>query len=143
MPDGDAADTAGPAAAGPAGLGGLLALQEAAGPDAAGPAAGPDRVADRAADRAALAQGQAVMAELGRLQAEVLTGRPGGGAARLAACADAMASGPQAADPRLASVLGALRLRAAVEAARAGPRPPSDPGRTPGHGPRKPPRKPQ
>ena len=147
VPGEDAADTAGTAAAGPSGLGGLLALQEAAGPDAAGQARAADAVgsavadraggaaadwaADWAANRAALEQGQAVMAELGRLQADVLTGGvltggAGNAAARLSSCVDAMASGPGAADPRLAAMLGALRVRAAIEVARAGLRPESD-----------------
>ena len=122
VPGGDAAGPADAAAATSAGLGGLLALQEAAGPDAAGRA----QAKDQAADRAALEQGQAAMEEMGQLQADLLAGRPGAAAARLAACLDAMAAGPQAADPRLAAVLGALRLRAAVETARAGLRSGSD-----------------
>ncbi len=106
----DDAPVAGEAAvAGLPALHGLLALQEAAGeaPEA------------EAQDRAARRQGEATMRDLTALQIALLSGRPAA-AARLAILASA---GPQAADPRLAAVLGAIRLRAEVELARAVLRP--------------------
>ena len=81
---------------------GLLAMQEAAGADAA--------------DHAARAQGEALVAELGALQLALLSGAAAPGGGRLASLARSPAT---AADPRLAAVLGALRLRAEVELARA------------------------
>ena len=81
---------------------GLLAMQEAAGADAA--------------DRAARQQGEALVQELGALQLALLSGTPAAAGGRLASLARNPA---QAADPRLAAVLGALRLRAEVELARA------------------------
>jgi len=99
------------AVAGPAALQGLLALQEAAG----------EAPAAEAQDRAARRQGEAAMRDLTALQVALLSGRPAA-AAQLAALASA---GPQAADPGLAAVLGAIRLRAAVELARTALRPES------------------
>lgn len=100
------------APAGAAALSGLLALQEAVETSAAA----------AAQDRAAQRHGEAVIGDLAALQLALLSGRPAS-AARLAAQAGA---GPQAADPRLAAVLGAIRLRAEVELARAALRPGSD-----------------
>jgi len=99
------------AVAGPAALHGLLALQEAAG----------EAPGAEAQDRAARHQGDAAMRDLTALQIALLSGRPAA-AAHLAALASA---GPQAADPGLAAVLGAIRLRAAVELARTALRPES------------------
>ncbi len=64
------------------------------------------------------------MDDLKDLQIALLSGRAGD-LSRLAARAGAGA-GPQAADPRLAAVIGAIRLRASVELARAALRPESD-----------------
>ena len=95
-----------------AALSGLLALQEAV-----------DTTATTAAqDRAAHRHGEAMMQDLADLQLALLSGRPGD----LAGMAARAGSGPQAADPRLAAVLGAIRLRASVELARAALRPESD-----------------
>lgn len=104
------------AVAGPATLHGLLALQEAAG----------EAPAAEAQDRAARRQGEAAMRDLTALQVALLSGRPAA-AAHLAALASAglASAGPQAADPGLAAVLGAIRLRAAVELARTVLRPES------------------
>jgi len=88
------------AAAAPASLAGLMAMQEAASAEAA--------------DRAAQRHAEAVMQDLQSLQLALLRGRPGaaGPMASLARGA------PSAADPRLAAVLSAIRLRAEVECTR-------------------------
>jgi len=109
---GEAEAQAGSAPAGAAGLSGLLALQEAV--DTAATAAAQDGAAHR--------HGETVMDDLKDLQIALLSGRAGD-LSRLAARAGA---GPQAADPRLAAVIGAIRLRASVELARAALRPESD-----------------
>ena len=97
---------------GVAGLSGLLALQEAG--DTAATAAAQDGAARR--------HGEAVMEDLKTLQLALLSG----GAGDLAGLAARAGAGPQAADPRLAAVIGAIRLRASVELARAALRPESD-----------------
>lgn len=109
---GEAEAPAESAPAGAAGLSGLLALQEAV--DTAATAAAQDGAAHR--------HGEAVMDDLKDLQIALLSGRAGD-LSRLAAGAGA---GPQAADPRLAAVIGAIRLRASVELARAALRLESD-----------------
>ncbi len=97
---------------GVAGLSGLLALQEAG--DTAATAAAQDRAARR--------HGEAVMDDLKAVQLALLSGR----AADLSGLAARAGAGPQAADPRLAAVIGAIRLRASVELARAALRLESD-----------------
>lgn len=111
---GEAEAPAESALAGAAGLFGLLALQEAV--DTAATAAAQDGAAHR--------HGEAVMDDLKDLQIALLSGRAGD-LSRLAARAGAGA-GRQAADPRLAAVIGAIRLRASVELARAALRLESD-----------------
>ena len=99
--DGPAAAGA-PSAAAPAGLSGLLAMQEAE--------------AGFVRDREARRHGDAVMAELAALQRELLGGEGGGGAlTRLATLAR---HAPGAADPRLGAILRAVLVRAQVELAR-------------------------
>jgi hypothetical protein len=100
------------ASGGVAGLPGLLALQEAG--DTAATAA--------AQDKAACRHGEAVMDDLRELQLAMLSG----GTCDLSGLAARAGAGPQAADPRLAAVIGAIRLRASVELARAAMRPESD-----------------
>ena len=109
---GEALAPADSAPAGAAGLSGLLALQEAV--DTAATAAAQDGAARR--------HGEAVMDDLKELQLALLSGRAGD----LSGLAGRAGAGPQAADPRLAAVLGAIRLRASVELARAALRPESD-----------------
>ncbi len=100
VPEGGDLPPAAPAAPASA-LSGLLAMQEAA--------------VAATGDRAAQAHAEAVMHELGVFQLELLRGRPGGAAPRLASLARAT---PHTFDPGLAALLGAVRLRAEVEAAR-------------------------
>lgn len=109
---GEAQAPADPAPAGVAGLSGLLALQEA----------GDTAAADAAQDGAARRHGEAVMDDLKAMQLALLSGRD----ADLSGLAARAGAGPQAADPRLAAVIGAIRLRASVELARAALRPESD-----------------
>lgn len=78
----------------------LLAMQEAE--------------SDAQQDREARHHGEAVMDELVALQ-RALLGAPGGDAGRLA---DLLARPAQAADPHLAGLLRAVRLRGAIELAR-------------------------
>ncbi len=96
----DAPETPAAAPAATASLAGMLAMQEAAGAEAA--------------DRAAQRHGEAVMQDLQSLQLALLRGGSGA-AAHLAFLAR---NAPPAADPRLAAVLAAIRLRAEVECAR-------------------------
>ena len=100
VPEGDDLSQATPAAPASA-LSGLLAMQEA--------------TVAVTGDRAAKNHAETVMQELGAFQLELLRGQPGGAASRLARLARAA---PHAFDPGLAALLGAVRLRAEVEAAR-------------------------
>ena len=90
----------------------MLALQEA----------GDTAAAAAAQDGAARRHGEAVMEDLKTLQLDLLSGR----LPDLSGLAARAGVGPQAADPRLAAVIGAIRLRASVELARAALRPESD-----------------
>ena len=85
----------------PVGLDRLLAVQEDAG----------ETVRDRAARR----QGQAILALLGRLQRSLLSGEDRTAILRELAT---LAAIPVPDDPRLAAVLRAIAVRAAVESAR-------------------------
>ncbi len=99
--------TAAPAATtapAPVGLHTLLALQEAE--------------ADAAQDRAAQRHAGSMLDELSLVQRAVLQGDPIGTSAALARLADAARHGPAAIDPRLAAVVQAIAMRAAIEAAR-------------------------
>ncbi len=109
---GEAQAPAESAPTGAVGLSGLLALQEAGDPAAAA----------AAQDGAARRHGEAVMEDLKDLQLALLSGR----ASDLSGLAARAGTGPQAADPRLTAVIGAIRLRASVELARAALRPESD-----------------
>jgi hypothetical protein len=84
-------------------MGGLLALQDEAAP------------AQR--DRAAKRGGEAVLAELSRLQAAMLDGRDG---SMLDSLSETLARLPEAASPHLKSILAAIRIRAGLELARRG-----------------------
>jgi len=103
LPAAGDASTASPASA-PAGLDGMLALQE--------------READAARDRGARRHGQSLLRELAALQ-RALLGDAGDAAClqRLAALGRAT---PDAADPGLAAIVRSLAVRAAVELARRG-----------------------
>lgn len=90
------------------GLDGLLALQEAEGAVMA--------------DRAARQHADQLMAGLGRLQ-RALLGDGAGSAAALADLAALSRHAPRAADPRLAMLVRAVSVRAAVEIARRAPPP--------------------
>ena len=92
------------AAPAPAGLQTLLALQEAE--------------ADAAQDRAARRHAGSMLHELSVVQRALLQGNPIGMSAALARLADAARHGPAAIDPRLAAVVQAIAVRAAIEAAR-------------------------
>ncbi len=103
LPDASAAVPA-TSVSGPAGLDGMLAVQE--------------READAARDRGARRHGQSLLRELAALQRALLGGT--GEAAclqRLAALGRATAD---AADPGLAAIVRSLAVRAAVEIARRG-----------------------
>ena len=105
----DDADTqiAAPAAAAapaPVGLHTLLALQEAE--------------ADAAQDRAARRHAGSMLHELSEVQRALLQGDPTRTSAALARLSDAARPGPAAIDPRLAAVVQAIAMRAAIEAAR-------------------------
>ena len=106
VPEGDDLPPTAPAAPASA-LSGLLAMQEAA--------------IAATGDRAAQNHAEAVMHELGAFQLELLRGQPGAAASRLAGLARAT---PHTFDPGLAALLGAVRLRAEVEAARSAMAPP-------------------
>ena len=99
-----AASTGAAAAAAPAGLHTLLALQEA---DA-------DAVQDRAAQRHA----GSMLNEMAALQRALLRGDRAGLQTVTARLADVGRHIPAAADPRLAAVVRAIAMRAAIEAAR-------------------------
>ncbi len=88
----------------PAGLEGMLALQE--------------READAARDRGARRHGQSLLRELAALQRALLDG--GGDAACLQRLAALGRATPDAADPGLAAIVRSLAVRAAVELARRG-----------------------
>lgn len=106
----DDADLHAPSAASasaPVGLHSLLTLQEAEG----------DAVQDRAARRHA----GSMLHELSSVQRALLQGDPLGTSTALARLADAARHGAAAADPRLAAVVQAITMRAAVEAARRAP----------------------
>lgn len=92
------------AAAAPVGLHTLLALQEAE--------------ADAVQDRAARRHAGSMLHELSAVQRTLLQGDPAGTSAALARLADAARHGPTAVDPRLAAVVQAIAMRAAIEAAR-------------------------
>ncbi len=99
------ASAAAPApAAAPTSLHGLLALQEA---DA-------DAVQDRAAQRHA----GSMLAELSAIQRALLQDNPAGTSAALARLSGLTRDGTAALDPRLAAVIRAITMRAAVEAPR-------------------------
>ena len=68
-------------------------------------------------DRAARRRGQDILAALAELQRGLLGGEEGGALSRLASLIGEL---PQAADPRLGSVLAAVALRARIELARRG-----------------------
>ena len=82
----------------------MLSLQEA------------DPVLER--DRKARRHGQSILAALAALQRALISG--GAGGAAIAQLSDLLRDLPHAADPALASVMSAIRLRAMVELARAG-----------------------
>lgn len=95
-----------PGAAEPVVLGAMLALQE--------------EESGAARDRQARRHGQAMLEELAMLQCNMLGGTVESGPSaaalvRLAALAEAV---PEAADPRLSALIGAIVLRARVELAR-------------------------
>ncbi|HUZ65120.1 MAG TPA: flagellar assembly protein FliX [Acetobacteraceae bacterium] len=90
------------AAAPPAALSGMLALQEV---ECAG-----------SGDRAARRHGQAILRELAHLQHALLSG--GTDPAALARLADLASLLPEAADPGLAAAIRAVALRARIELAR-------------------------
>ncbi len=99
--------TAAPAATvapAPVGLHTLLALQEAE--------------ADAVQDRAARRHGSSMLHELSAMQRALLQGNPVVTSAALARLADAARHGPAAIDPRLAAVMQAIAMRAAIEGAR-------------------------
>lgn len=109
-----AGDGAGPsseiAASAPLGvLGAMLALQEVA-----------DPVAER---RQAIARGHGLLDELHELRLGLIEGRLSG--ATLKRLTDLLATRPATADHRLAAVLEAIELRAAVELAKLDRAPPS------------------
>jgi len=92
------------AAAAPVGLHTLLALQEAE--------------ADAVQDQAARRHAGSILHELSVVQRTLLQNDPAGTSAALARLADAARHGPTAIDPRLAAVVQAIAMRAAIEAAR-------------------------
>jgi hypothetical protein len=91
---------------------GIDAVEGAVASTVSGGGAGVEAVADRAARR----HGQDLLAELARLQRDML--RPGGRSQALERLAVLAADTPPAADPALAMIVDGIVLRAKVELAR-------------------------
>ncbi len=102
--------TASAAAPAPVGLHTLLVLQEAE--------------ADAVQDRAARRHAGSMLTELSAVQHALLRGNAPGISAALRRLSDLTRGSPAALDPRLAAVVRAIAMRAAVEAARHTPQPP-------------------